>query len=116
MAPASRTCIGRWASTLVAFSRREATRPAGHAANQVRARDHLKTAKALGAMVLLVLPSEDHLWIGRHPGQFARLHEDAGMLALGPSCVPAAPQLNREWSLSPEFGWIRTNLCDLSKG
>jgi hypothetical protein len=58
---------------------------------------NLKTAKALGAMVLLVLPSEDHLWIGRHPGQFARLHEDAGMLALGPSCVPAAAQLNREW-------------------
>jgi hypothetical protein len=77
---------------------------------------NLKTAKALGAMVLLVLPSEDHLWIGRHPGQFARLHEDAGMLALGPSCVPAAPQLNREWSLSPEFGWISVNLWDLSKG
>jgi hypothetical protein len=39
--------------------------------------------------VLLVLPPADHLWIGRHRVQFARLREDArGMLALGPSCVP----------------------------
>jgi hypothetical protein len=67
-------------------------------------------------MVLLVLPPDDHLWIGRHRGQFARLREDAGMLPLGPSCILAAPPLNREWSLSPEFGWISANLCDPSKG
>ena len=34
-----------------------------------------------------------------------RVREDArGMLAPGPSCVPQAPQLKREWSLWPEFG------------
>ena len=28
----------------------------------------------------------------------------------------SSPQLKREWSLWPEFGWISGNLCDLSKG
>jgi hypothetical protein len=36
------------------------------------------------------------------------VREDAarGMMALGPSCVSPAPQLKRDWSSSPEFGWI----------
>jgi hypothetical protein len=38
------------------------------------------------------------------------------ILALGPSCVSATPQLKREWSLWPEFGLIPGNPCDLSKG
>ena len=33
----------------------------------------------------------------------------------GPSCVSSAPQLKREWSRWPEFGWIPANLCDFSK-
>src|SRR5262249_32606056 len=39
-----------------------------------------------------------------------------GMLAAGPSCVSLAPQLKREWSPWPEFGWFPTNLRDFSKG
>jgi hypothetical protein len=44
------------------------------------------------------------------------VREDAARMALGPSCVSPAPQLKRDWSSSPEFGWIPANLCDLSKG
>jgi hypothetical protein len=46
------------------------------------------------------------------------VREDAarGMMALRPSCVSPAPQLKRDWSSSPEFGWIPANLCDFSKG
>jgi hypothetical protein len=40
----------------------------------------------------------------------------AEILALGPSCVYLTPQLEREWSLWPEFDWIPGNQCDLSKG
>jgi hypothetical protein len=36
--------------------------------------------------------------------------------ALSPSCVSSTPQLKREWSPWPEFGWIPGNLCHLSKG
>jgi hypothetical protein len=32
------------------------------------------------------------------------------------SCVSPTPQLEREESPEPEFGWIPANLCDLSKG
>src|SRR5262249_44680646 len=39
-----------------------------------------------------------------------------GMLAAGPSCVSPAPQLKREWSPWPEFGWFPANLRDFSKG
>src|SRR5438876_584439 len=78
-------------------------------------------------MVLLVLPPPDHLWIGRKSRQFlpsqrcssmtnAAERTPAEILALGPSCVSATPQLKREWSLRSEFGWIPGNLCDLSKG
>jgi hypothetical protein len=46
-----------------------------------------------------------------------RVREDARrMLAPGPSCVFPLPQLKREWSLWPEFGWSPGNLRDLSKG
>jgi hypothetical protein len=44
-----------------------------------------------------------------------RVREDARPLAPGPSCVSPAPQFKREWSLWPQFGRIRANLCDLSK-
>jgi hypothetical protein len=36
--------------------------------------------------------------------------------ARGPSGISPAAQLKREQALSPEFGWIPANLCDLSKG
>jgi hypothetical protein len=46
-----------------------------------------------------------------------RVREDTrGMLAPGPSCVPPAPQLKREWSLWPEFGLDPGNPRELSKG
>ena len=46
-----------------------------------------------------------------------RVREDArGMLAPGPSSVPPAPQLKREWSLWPEFGSDPGNPRELSKG
>src|SRR5262249_52205488 len=46
-----------------------------------------------------------------------RVREHArGMLAPGPSCVPPAPQLKREWSLWPEFGLDPGNPRELSKG
>jgi hypothetical protein len=78
-------------------------------------------------MVSLVLPPADHLWIGRNRGPICaisavqiddqRVREDArGMLAPGPSCVPPAPQLKREWSLWPEFGSDPGNPRELSKG
>jgi hypothetical protein len=76
--------------------------------------------------VLLVLPPLDHLLVGREIAQSRVLsamqiddravREDAARMALGPSCVSPAPQLKRDWSSSPEFGWIPANLCDLSKG
>jgi len=68
-------------------------------------------------MVLLVWPPPDHLWIGRKRGQVV-LSDASSMTnvraerllkipaALGPSCVSPAPQLKREQSLWPEFGWI----------
>jgi uncharacterized membrane protein YedE/YeeE len=38
------------------------------------------------------------------------------IMVLGASCVSPRPQLKREQSPKPEFGWIPANLCDLSKG
>ena len=46
----------------------------------------------------------------------ARVSIHAEISALGLSCVSPPPQLKRDWSSSPEFGWIPANLCDLSKG
>src|SRR5262249_34692552 len=44
-----------------------------------------------------------------------RVGEGAGCWLLGPSCVSPAPQLKREWSPWPEFGWFPANLRDFSK-
>jgi hypothetical protein len=72
------------------------------------------------AMVLLVLPPEDHLWIGGNRGNARDLSEadrwPQHAHQPGPSCISPAPQLTREWSLWPEFGRIPGNLCHLSKG
>jgi len=38
------------------------------------------------------------------------------IMVLGASCVSPRPQLKREQSPKPEFGWIPANLRDLSKG
>ena len=66
--------------------------------------------------------------IGKNRGNFRvisamqiddqRLREDVrGMPTLGQSCVPpGALQLKREWSAWPEFGWIPTDLFELSMG
>src|SRR5262245_62495485 len=35
-----------------------------------------------------------------------RVREGAGCWPPGPSCVSPAPQLKREWSPWPEFGWF----------
>jgi hypothetical protein len=78
-------------------------------------------------MVLLVLPSADHLWIGKSRTNLRvisamqiddqRVREEArAMLAPGPSCASSTPQLKREWSLWPEFGSDLGNLRELSKG
>jgi hypothetical protein len=69
-------------------------------------------------MVLLVWPPPDHLWIGRKSRQFLPLSDrpTPAQVSLlrswhyAPSCVSPAPQLKREQSLRPEFGWIRGNL------
>src|SRR5262249_16202280 len=45
-----------------------------------------------------------------------RVREGAGCWPPGPSCVSPAPQLKREWSPWPEFGWFPANLRDFSKG
>jgi hypothetical protein len=42
------------------------------------------------------------------------LPEDPGRTR--PELRVSRPQLKREWSLWPEFGWIPGNLCDLSNG
>src|SRR6516164_4189619 len=44
-----------------------------------------------------------------------RVREGAGCWPPGPSCVSPAPQLKREWSPWPEFGWFPANLRDFSK-
>src|SRR5262249_18678917 len=44
-----------------------------------------------------------------------RVHEGAGCWPPGPSCVSPVPQLKREWSPWPEFGWFPANLRDFSK-
>jgi hypothetical protein len=75
-------------------------------------------------MVLLVWPPAEHLWIGRNRGQFVpysdaarwlrTLAEDPG--SARPELHIQMPQLKREQSLWPYFGWIPANLRDLSKG
>jgi hypothetical protein len=45
-----------------------------------------------------------------------RVREGAGCWPPGPSCVSPAPQLKREWSPWPEFGWFPANQRDFSKG
>src|SRR5262249_40590870 len=44
-----------------------------------------------------------------------RVREGAGCWPPGPSCVSPVPQLKREWSPWPEFGWFSANLRDFSK-
>src|SRR6266403_6356891 len=46
----------------------------------------------------------------------ARASIPGEIMVLGASCVSPRPQLKREQSPKPEFGWIPANLCDLSKG
>src|SRR6266436_3381816 len=75
-------------------------------------------------MVLLDWPPPEHFWIGRKRGNSrCRLMTNVRAerllkipAALGPSCVSPMPQLKREQSLWPEFGWIPRNPYDLSKG
>jgi hypothetical protein len=45
-----------------------------------------------------------------------RVREGAGCWPPGQSCVSPPPQLKREWSPWPEFGWFPANLRDFSKG
>ena len=85
---------------------------------------HTVTYRQFSTLVEVLEERKKNLLLAGLPAHFSamqiddqRVREDArGMLAPGPSCVPPAPQLKREWSPWPEFGWIPANLCDLSKG
>jgi hypothetical protein len=72
-------------------------------------------------MVLLALPPADHLLIERDRGQFvpSRRRRMMANIRTDPGRTQpraAYPQLKREWSPWPKFGWIAANLRDFSKG